>query len=288
MPDNDLGTIPPSGGIAALAPAQLARRTDLAGLAFATTADLAPIDGADRPAARRRCDPARQRHPGARLQRVRHRRQRGAHPPGGDRGAGGGRPRAARAVRLGLCQQLRRTASPDRDRAAGRPRAGACRRRCSSLIDDLQVGAPGDLRKRGLPAPAWRDRAIDPRATASGLHRAEREGARAKGIVILRTPMGFAMAPARDGKVVPPDQFNAWPEARTPGGAGKRSRSWRPELEQTLRAMPRLDKERRDAVRALDRETAQLRGRPVDRRKRGPTSPTCRRWSSSSTRSAPT
>ncbi len=39
------------------------------------------------------------------------------------------------------------------------------------------------------------------------------ERAQAQGIAILRTPMGFAMAPARDGKVVEPAAFNAWPEA---------------------------------------------------------------------------
>src|SRR5208282_5782273 len=73
----------------------------------------------------------------------------------------------------------------------------------------------------------------------------------------LRTPVGFAMAPARDGKVVPPTEFNAWPEA-----AQKEVRdaieSLEKDLEETLRALPRREKEQRDAVRALDRDTAQF------------------------------
>ena len=36
------------------------------------------------------------------------------------------------------------------------------------------------------------------------------EKANAKNVAILRTPMGFGMAPMRDGKVVPPADFNAW------------------------------------------------------------------------------
>ena len=32
-------------------------------------------------------------------------------------------------------------------------------------------------------------------------------------MTIVRTPMGFVIAPVRDGKLVEPDEFNAWPEA---------------------------------------------------------------------------
>lgn len=81
--------------------------------------------------------------------------------------------------------------------------------------------------------------------------------ATAAGIAILRTPTGFAMAPARDGKVVPPEDFNAWPEAEQ-----KATRDaievLEKDLEDTLRAVPRLEKAHRDAIRTLERETAQF------------------------------
>jgi hypothetical protein len=41
-----------------------------------------------------------------------------------------------------------------------------------------------------------------------------REKAAAEGVLILRTPSGFAMAPGKNGEVVPPGEFNAWPEPK--------------------------------------------------------------------------
>jgi lon-related putative ATP-dependent protease len=83
------------------------------------------------------------------------------------------------------------------------------------------------------------------------------EKAAAKNIAILRTPMGFGMAPMRDGKVVPPAELNTWSEEEqraTREAIGELEK----ELEQTLRSIPRLEKEQRDAVRVLDRETAEF------------------------------
>lgn len=82
------------------------------------------------------------------------------------------------------------------------------------------------------------------------------ESAEAKGAAILRTQTGFAVAPAEAGKVVPPDEFNAWPEERkraTQAAIQEIERA----LEETLRAIPRQERERREAVRALDREIAE-------------------------------
>lgn len=81
------------------------------------------------------------------------------------------------------------------------------------------------------------------------------EKAAAKETAILRTPGGFAVAPAHEGKVVPPEEFNAWPEEQR-RAAQQAIQEIERELEQTLRGIPRIEKERRDAVRALDREVA--------------------------------
>jgi lon-related putative ATP-dependent protease len=81
--------------------------------------------------------------------------------------------------------------------------------------------------------------------------------AEAEGVAIIRTPMGFAVAPAKDGKVVPPEEFGAWPEEKQAEARGHVD-AIEKELEQTLRSIPRFEKQRRDAVRALDRETAKF------------------------------
>src|SRR5581483_12008525 len=88
-------------------------------------------------------------------------------------------------------------------------------------------------------------------AAFSALH----EKAAAKNIAILRTPMGFALGPLQDGKIVPPDEFSTWPE-------GKRHeiqeviQGLEKELEQVVRQMPRLEMDRRDEIRKLNRDTA--------------------------------
>ncbi len=83
------------------------------------------------------------------------------------------------------------------------------------------------------------------------------EKASAEGMAIVRTPMGFAVAPAKDGKVVPPEEFSTWPEAQQKEARGHIERIEK-ELEQTLRAIPRFEKQRREAIRELDRETAKF------------------------------
>lgn len=83
------------------------------------------------------------------------------------------------------------------------------------------------------------------------------EAAEAKGTAILRTPTGFAVAPAEAGKVVPPEEFNAWPEEKKRAIQAAIQDVERA-LEETLRAIPRLERERREAVRGLDREMAEF------------------------------
>ena len=91
-----------------------------------------------------------------------------------------------------------------------------------------------------------------------------RDKATAKGIAILRTPMGFAMAPMKDGQVVPPADFNAWP-AEQQQAVQTAIEELEKDLEETLRALPRLEREQRDAVRELDRETARATiAQPID------------------------
>jgi lon-related putative ATP-dependent protease len=75
-----------------------------------------------------------------------------------------------------------------------------------------------------------------------------------KGITMLRTPMGLGLAPRRDGKVLTPEMFEALPEA-------ERERIQRDleevqgELEAVMQKVPHWEREHREAVRELNRNT---------------------------------
>jgi predicted ATP-dependent protease len=131
------------------------------------------------------------------------------------------------------------------------------------LIDDLKTALPAVFQSEDYQA---RRGAIDQafqskqQAAFAALH----EHAAAKSIAILRTPMGFALAPLQDGKIVPPDEFNAWPESKR-HEVQEVIQGLEKELEQVVRQMPRLEKERRDEVRKLNRDTARLAvGQSID------------------------
>ena len=81
-----------------------------------------------------------------------------------------------------------------------------------------------------------------------------REAAEAKGIGVIRTPLGFAFAPVRDGKVLTPDEFEALPEEER-----KRVEADIEGLQEILRGIllkaPKWEKDLRERARALVRET---------------------------------
>lgn len=255
MSANKPPSLPSSTGLVPLPPDRLARRTDPSSLGFATTAELPPLDGV---LAQPRASEALRLGSGipvrgfnifaigasgARLQQV---------VAGVLREATGTRPEPPDWV------YVNNFAAPYRPRAIKLPagRAPALQKTMQRLIEDLRAALPAAFetedyqRRRGAIEESIRGRG------EQAFH-ALGEKASAKGIAILRTPMGFALAPARNGQVVPPDQFATWPEAEQQAVQAA-IRDLEPELEQTLRAMPRLDKERRDAVRALDQETARF------------------------------
>jgi len=146
-------------------------------------------------------------------------------------------------------------ASPHRPRAISLPgrRAPAFQKAIHDLIEDLRASLPAifeseDYQKRRSGI----EQSIQARNEQA--FAALSEKATARNVAILRTPMGFGMAPMRDGKVVPPAEFNTWSEEeqrKTRGAIYELEK----ELEETLRSIPRLEKQQRDAVRALDRET---------------------------------
>ncbi len=81
--------------------------------------------------------------------------------------------------------------------------------------------------------------------------------AAAQSIVIVRTPLGFALMPAREGEVIPPNEFNALPEAERDKIQGVIS-VLEKDLEHIIHQIPQWEKERRDEIRRVNTETAEV------------------------------
>jgi lon-related putative ATP-dependent protease len=234
---------------------RLYRPADLAGLEFATTRELAPL--------REFTEQARA-HDAIRFGTAMQVRGFNIFAIG----ANGARIQAAVRALLedGAAQRpkpadwvyVNNFAVPHRPLAIALPpgRAPALETALDALIDDLKLALPAafeseDYQKRrsGIEQEV--------RGRSERAFTALRDKATAKGIAILRTPMGFAMAPMQDGQVVQPTEFNAWPAERQ-HEAQAAIEELEKELEQTLRGLPRTEREQRDAVRGLDRETARF------------------------------
>ena len=240
---------------APLTPDRLYRKADLSALAFSSTAEIPPMDrlaGQDR--ARNALQlGTRIGAPGFNIFAV---------------GSSGARIQRSIKSLLEVAAAERPPASdwvyvnnfaaPHRPTAIRLPRGKApvFAQAMHHLIDDLKAALPGVFESEAYQT---RRGAIDEGIRSKGdtAFSALRDKALARNIVILRTPTGFAMAPAKDGEVVPPEAFNTWPEEQRKAVEAA-IHDLEHDLELTLRGIPRLDKERRDAVRTLDQETARL------------------------------
>ncbi|MCC2113252.1 MAG: AAA family ATPase, partial [Hyphomicrobiales bacterium] len=124
------------------------------------------------------------------------------------------------------------------------------------LIDDLRITVPGQFETDDYRS---RRRVIDEEFEGSqqGAFESLREKAAAENIAILRTPMGFALAPLRDGKVIKPEEFEALPEdERTRIQATLETLNG--ELEEVIHQLPRIEKDRRNRIRELNAEIAEI------------------------------
>jgi lon-related putative ATP-dependent protease len=150
---------------------------------------------------------------------------------------------------------------PQRPRAIALPpgRGSALRDDMAAFASELRSAIPAAFesdqyrrRKEALEAElkARRDAAI-----AELEHRASELD-----VLIVRTPVGVGLAPSKAGEIIGADEFKKLPEAdqRRLAGALKVLEE---ELEETLRRVPAWERDHRDRVRELDRETT---GRAVD------------------------
>ena len=238
-----------------LAPERLYRSADLSALSFESTADIEPADGlvGQQRALDALAFGTRIGKPGFNLFVI------------GPNGM-----RAQRAVEQVLQEAAgeRRSPSdwvyvnnfsdPRKPMAIELPagRAGELRDAMRALIDDLKTTLPAVFESEDYQT---RRGAIDQafQSKQAEAFTALNEKAAAKNIVILRTPMGFTLAPARDGHPVPPDEFRTWEEAKR-----KQVQATIEELEKDLehivRQLPQWETERRDEIRKLNRETAKF------------------------------
>ncbi len=84
--------------------------------------------------------------------------------------------------------------------------------------------------------------------------------AQAQDVMILRSPMGFALVPSKDGAVLKPDEFNALEEG-VREAFQKKIEELQTELAKTLEHIPVLHLEHREEVKRLD---AEFTSRAVD------------------------
>jgi lon-related putative ATP-dependent protease len=147
-------------------------------------------------------------------------------------------------------------ADPHRPRRLMLPtgRASALREAMQHLVAELGLALPAAFEREDYRT---RREVIDQQfkrrqeeAFGALQHKAEQ-----KSIGLLRTPMGLALAPLRNGEVIPPDVFQ-----RLPGEERERIKSdleaLQNELETIVRKVPDWEREHRDAVRRLNRDTS--------------------------------
>jgi lon-related putative ATP-dependent protease len=146
-------------------------------------------------------------------------------------------------------------ADPQKPRRLQLPpgRASGLREAMRRLVEELRAALPAaferdDYRaRRDVIDQQFRGR--NEQAFGELQRRAEQ-----RGIAMMRTPMGLALAPRRDGKVLTPELFEALPET-------ERERIQRDleevqgELETVMQKVPQWEREHREAVRELNRET---------------------------------
>ncbi len=232
---------------------QLYRATDLSQLKFVTTAELEPIDGM--------VGQARA------LEAIRFGTQVGKAGFNlfviGPNGA-----RMQDAVKALLAEDARGKPSPsdwvyvnnfvdtERPIAIELPagRARTFHDAMHKLIDDLKSALPAVFQSEDYQT---RRGAIDEsfQKKQGEAFSALRDKAAEKDIVLLRTPLGFALAPAKDGQVVPPEEFTTWPEAKR-REIRATIEALEKDLEHIIHQLPQWEKRRRDEVRQLNRDTA--------------------------------
>ena len=146
-------------------------------------------------------------------------------------------------------------ADPRHPRCLGLPagRAIALRDSMRRLVDELRVALPAGFERDDYRARRdILDQQLKQRhETAFGdlQHRAQE-----KGIALIRTPVGLALAPAAKGEVIGPEAFNQLPEADQER-IKTDIQALQGDLEGIVRRIPDWEREHRQSLRELNRAT---------------------------------
>lgn len=124
-----------------------------------------------------------------------------------------------------------------------------------AVLDELRAAMPAAFESEDFQA---RRRAIDAEYGGQTEERLQDLGHRTEdhGVALLRTPLGFTLAPMMEGKVVKPEAFSALPPSMQDEVRAK-IEAFQEELQAILVDMPRADKESRKQIRALNEEIAE-------------------------------
>ncbi len=79
--------------------------------------------------------------------------------------------------------------------------------------------------------------------------------AKERGVAVVRTPVGLAVAPLRNGEVIDPEQFHQLPEPEQ-ARIQKDLAAVQEELHSALQSMPQLERRHREQVKDVNREVA--------------------------------
>ncbi len=251
--------------VAPLPAARLARRADLSAMAFETTAELTPID---LPVGQERALDAvrfgtRIEHAGFNLFVI--------GSPGSDM------DRTVKAMLEAKAREepvppdwvyVHNFAAPQKPRAMRLPpgRGPQFRGAIRDLIKDLEVALPAAFESQDYQA---RRGAIDEsfRRKQEEAFGALARAAAERSVAVVRTPFGFGIAPLKDGEVLKPELFNALPEEER-ARIQATLQEFEKRLEEILQSIPRWDKQRRDEIRELNRDTARFAvGHSIDETK---------------------
>lgn len=78
-----------------------------------------------------------------------------------------------------------------------------------------------------------------------------------QGVTVIRTPAGIALAPVRDGEVVPPDEFDQLPEEEREE-VEETIEQLQEKFEEALKEVPRWERKRRQKIEELNQEVTQF------------------------------
>ena len=146
-------------------------------------------------------------------------------------------------------------AEPNRPRALSLPpgRAAPLRERMKRLVQELRAALPAAFEK-----DEYRARRDALEAAMKQRHEEAfgelQKRAEARNIALIRTPIGLGFAPERDGEVLRPEAFKQLPEAEREA-IREAIDGFQEELDAILRKIPEWEREHREALRRLNRET---------------------------------